>query len=266
MKKFFLGLAAVIALAASAAARDTGSMYNNRMVAKASTFTATPAGGGGGGYEVKIATAWQGPKVRQNGGEDNAMTVTMAPSTGSLIVVGAIAGSSFTTVVDSRGNTFSLNKFTGPVGGISTAMWHFIATATYNGGYVVTVNVEGASSIISSVLVASVTAGATPSVDVTTNTSASLSNSVSIGTVTTSATTDLVVACFADDGGLNNAIATSGTKLIAMFAEADGTSFARGACAFQTLDVRSTTTNGQWNLAVGVLNSSVAIATAFKWQ
>lgn len=171
---------------------------------------AVAAGEGGGGGEVNISTAWVSAKQSASAAT-LVITPLMTPATGNLITIPVFFGqASMTSVVDNRGNSYTLDASENRTTGLSAHVYHFIATATYNGTYNVTLTALNPTYYVAGMIISSVTAGKTVSVDVT---STSWSGSgietavVNMGTTpVTSANTSLCVASMYTTSAVNDAI------------------------------------------------------------
>lgn len=225
---------------------------------------AVASGEGGGGGSVFISTAWVSGKLSASA-ETLVITPSMKPSTGSLITVGIIFGQNvMTSAVDNRGNNYILAATENRQSGAQASVYHFIATATYNGAYTVTFTAENPTSYTAGMVISSITAGKTPSVDVTTNSwSGTTGNAiVKMGTTSvTNAATGLCMAAFYDDSGINDAI-TEQTPWNLIGEEQDGSSYVAGSIVYRTSNVSTVQVMGNWTLAAAKQWNSVT--TCYK--
>ena len=216
---------------------------HSAIFASTGAIAVSPGEGGGGGSSLTFA--YNNGKSLQASGTTLVITPAVKPSTNSLIVVGAVIGlSTFTSVVDNRGNVFMQNNFDSRVT-VGVALWHFVATATYNGAYTITITVPGTTSILGGVVIASNT-NTSASVDVTTKSFLTTTNVVHTGTTpVTNAKTGICVAAFVDNDGTNHAI-TPRSPWTQVAEEQDGTSYQTGAIAYSTTSVSNAVVTGNW--------------------
>lgn len=216
-------------------------------------------GGGGGGGEVNISTAWVSAK-QSNSGATLVITPSMIPSTGTLITIPVFFGqNSMTSVVDSRGNNYTLDASENRQAGIKASVYSFIATATYNGGYAVTLTAANPTYYVAGMIISSVTAGKTVSVDVTTTSwsGAGVETAVvNMGTTpVTSVNTALCVASMYTNSAVNDAI----TQVLPWRLLAEEQNSGMGAAGStvwrtytpgtNTISVSGVAVMGDWNLA-----------------
>lgn len=196
-----------------------------------------------------IAFAWNGGKTFTGGGTSvTSADFAYKPSTGNLITVGTVAGGTFTNCTDNRGNVYQQDNFDDRLGG-PTAVWHFVATATYNGTYTLTCGWTATSSGLMGILVSS-NSHSSVSVDVTTK---SFNNNggfvITAGTSpTTSSTCGLWFTSVIVGSGLNDAITERHPALL-VAEEQDGSSYQEGTIAYSTTNVANATTFMNWDLA-----------------
>lgn len=204
------------------------------------------AGGGGGGGPV-LLFAHNGGKFSTGGATSLVITPLVKPSTNSLIIIPAWIGqTTFTSVIDNRGNSFVQDKFDDRLTGGAAAIWHFVATATYNGAYTITITIPVSANINAGLLICSNTV-TTASVDSSTNAYRTAAT-VETGTMTTTSACDVVVSVFLDNSGVNDNI-TPRNPLIQLLEEQDGSSFQAGAAAYSTTTVQGVSFKENWTLA-----------------
>lgn len=222
-----------------------------------STRTVAVSGGGGGGGPA-LTVALNGGKFSTGGATTLVITPQIKPSTNSVIIVGALVGQTTTTsLIDNRGNVFMQDKFDDRLTGACVAIWHFVATATYNGAYTITLTVPVSAPIVAGLLIASNTQNSV-SVDVTTN-SFKTGAVIEIGTsAVTSAATDIVFSVMVDNSGVNDAI-TPRAPSVQVAEEQDGSSFQAGSIIYSTQSVQNAVTSGNWNLAASKTANTVTV-------
>lgn len=218
-------------------------------------------GSGGAAAGPALTIAYNEGWFETGAGTSLTCTPVYKPKAGNVIFVGSWVGtSSFTSVIDSSGGVFQLDKFDNRDTGNAVGIWHRTATGTMTGTYNIIVTPDANSNINVGILTASNTA-ASVSVDVTTDAFRTTAI-VEIGTsAATTAATDLVFSVFSDNSGSNDAI-TPRSPLTEVAEFENGTSGAAGAVAYSTTSVASTPTKGNWTLAGSKRWNS--ITAAFK--
>jgi hypothetical protein len=235
-----------------------GKVYSNSVPAGiiASSQPVVVAGGGDGAGTLTINSN-QG-KFQEGANTSLVITPTVKPSTGNLMILGSwIGASTFTSVVDNRGNVWVQDKFDDRVT-VAVGIWHHIATATLYGTYTITLTSVENANINAGLLICSNTV-ATASVDVTTSAFRTTSV-VEIGTSTvTSADTDVVFTVFVDNSGANDTI-TPRSPTTEIAEEENGTSFQPGGVYYSTTSVAGVATSGNINLDAEKTWNSITVA------
>lgn len=216
-------------------------------------------GGGGGSGGTGLTIAWNGGKTFTGSGTSlTTANFAYKPSTGNLIALGIVGGSTYTNCTDIRGNVYTQDNYEDRLGA-ATAVYHFVATATYNGTYTVTCGIANTSSIMIGILVSS-NSHSSVSVDVTTKSFQPATPQLRIYTGTTTVTSQTAGLLFSAaniGSGTNDAMAPI-NPLTQIAEEENGTSFQEGLIAYSTTSVAGVTVKEQWSNSNTADGASVA--------